>query len=98
MTQKTSMENSVAMQYYALTTLSTVGFGDYHPKSNLERLIICSIFLGGLIIFSLITGQFLEVIDKYTVMHSDNGDSDSLGKFLGLLVKFNHNRPLSQEL
>lgn len=56
MTQKTNMQNSIAMQYYALTTLSTVGFGDYHPKSNLERLIICTIFLGGLIIFSLITG------------------------------------------
>ena len=39
------------MMYYAFTTLSTVGFGDFHPRSNSERLfcaliLFLSVYLG----------------------------------------------------
>ena len=32
--------------YFTFTTLSTVGFGDFSPKSNLERLILAFGMLG----------------------------------------------------
>ena len=47
---KTAGENSVIMTYYMFTSLSTVGFGDYHPRSNLERLVVSIILLFGVAI------------------------------------------------
>jgi hypothetical protein len=50
------------MIYYAFTTLSTVGFGDFHPKNNTERLLTSMILLAGVAIFSYLTGNFLDVV------------------------------------
>ena len=38
-TKYSSMEETWMAMYYALTTLSTVGFGDIYPVTNAERLI-----------------------------------------------------------
>ena len=48
--------------YFAFTTLSTVGFGDYAPRSNLERLVFTAVLLGGVAIFSYIMGVFIEIL------------------------------------
>ena len=53
------------MLYFALTTLSTVGYGDYHPLSNIEMLFACIIMMGGVAFFSYIMGNFLEIISSY---------------------------------
>lgn len=47
---------TISLLYFSFTTLSTVGLGDYVPKSNSERLVIIVIFLFGISIFSLIMG------------------------------------------
>lgn len=39
--------------YYALTTLTTVGFGDFYPTTNLERLVMCVVFVGGVSVYSV---------------------------------------------
>jgi K+-sensing histidine kinase KdpD len=63
--QSRSAENALILSlYYALTTLSTVGFGDIHPKTNLERLVVVVIFLVGLVTLSLITQNFMAVAMK----------------------------------
>jgi hypothetical protein len=49
----------VAAVYYSFTTLSTVGFGDYNPKSDGERLMIAFILPFGISIFSFMMGNFL---------------------------------------
>ena len=38
--------------YYALTTLTTVGYGDYYPISNMERFLVWIILLLGVAFFS----------------------------------------------
>jgi len=48
-----------------LTTLSTVGYGDYFPISNLERIMAVIIMLGGVAFFSYIMGNFIEIISNY---------------------------------
>ena len=53
---------SIAMTYFFFTTLSTVGFGDYYPVSNIERSIGILIFLFGVMTFSLILGNFAEIL------------------------------------
>ena len=51
--------------YYALTTLSTVGYGDYFPISNKERLVAIFVMLMGVAFFSYIMGNFIEIISNY---------------------------------
>ena len=45
--------------YFAFTSLTTVGFGDYHPRGNLERICGAFILLSGVAIFSYIMGNFI---------------------------------------
>jgi hypothetical protein len=51
--------------YFAFTTLSTVGFGDYHPWSETERIITTFILLCGVACFSYIMGQFIEILMNF---------------------------------
>ena len=60
--EKTPSENLVIVLYFAFTTLSTVGFGDFNPKSESERIITTFILLIGVACFSYIMGQFIEIL------------------------------------
>jgi len=51
--------------YFALTTLSTVGYGDYYPISNPERIFTIIVMLGGVAFFSYIMGNFIEILTNY---------------------------------
>lgn len=59
MQDKEPMDNLVIVVYFMFTTLSTVGFGDYNPKSEIERVIMTFILLIGVACFSWIMGQFI---------------------------------------
>lgn len=52
--------------YFAFTSLSTVGFGDYHPKNSFERLWIALILLSGVATFSYVLGEFLDIVTKFS--------------------------------
>ena len=54
---------SLIAMYWAFTTLSTVGFGDYNPRSDGERLMCAFFMLFGVAIFSYIMGIFIEILD-----------------------------------
>ena len=56
--QRTHSHDMALLMYFAYTTLSTVGFGDFHPKSDWERLFGIVILLLGVAIFGLILGNF----------------------------------------
>jgi hypothetical protein len=45
--------------------MSTVGFGDYYPVSNVERVIQSGILVFGVSIFSYFMGTFIELLDKF---------------------------------
>jgi len=51
--------------YFAFTSLSTVGFGDFVPQSNTERLIGSGMLLFGVLIFSNIMNQFIDLIHEF---------------------------------
>ena len=55
-------QNLIIVVYFAFTTLSTVGFGDFNPKSEIERLVTTLILLVGVATFSYIMGQFIEIL------------------------------------
>jgi hypothetical protein len=55
--------------YFALTTLTTIGFGDYYPITDSERLVIAFLFLSGVTIFSYFMGVFLEILNTYSLFN-----------------------------
>lgn len=80
--------------YFALTTLSTVGYGDYYPVSNMERIITVVIMLCGVAFFSYIMGNFIEIISNYESKMGVVDKSGDLHNWLILLTRFNNNSPV----
>ena len=86
-----SSEKLVISCYFALTTLSTVGYGDYHPVSNIERILAVLIMLGGVAFFSYIMGNFIEIISNYEKKMGVVDKSGDLHNWLILLTRFTNN-------
>ena len=96
--EKSDWQNLVIVVYFAFTTLSTVGFGDYNPKSEVERIVTTFILLVGVACFSYIMGQFIDILMNLQNVTADNEDSENLSKWLGLLAHFNKSSPLPKEM
>ena len=94
----TDSQNLIIVVYFIFTTLSTVGFGDYSPKSEIERIFTTIILLVGVACFSYIMGQFIEILMNLQTVTADNEDSENLSKWLGLLAHFNNNKPLPKKM
>lgn len=75
--------------YYSMTTLSTVGFGDYYPRSDSERVLACFFLIFGVSIFSYQMGDILTLIESYNELNEVNEDGDNLHKFFNVLRKYN---------
>lgn len=90
--------NSLKVVYFAFTSLSTVGFGDFHPKSDIERLLCAFILLFGVAIFSYIMGIFITILDEFNNLNAELDEGDELTKFFGLIQYFNDNIPVNQSL
>ena len=87
----------LSVMYFSFTSLSTVGFGDFNPKSDSER-ILCSFFMiFGVAIFSYIMGDFIEILNKFQLINAELDEGDELAKFLGLIKRFNGGKDMSQE-
>ena len=86
------------MTYFAFTSLSTVGFGDYYPKNSFERLVCAMIIFGGNMLFGLIISSFNEMMDEIKVFMYDNDDAEKLNGFFNLLQRFNKGKPINSEL
>jgi len=54
---------ALASTYFALTTLTTIGFGDFYPVTDAERLVIAFLFLSGVTVFSYFMGVFIDIIN-----------------------------------
>lgn len=59
--EKSINSQILIMFYYISTTLSTVGFGDYRPISDSERVEIIPYLLFGYLIFSYLIGEMQEI-------------------------------------
>lgn len=88
----------IMVVYFAFTTLATVGYGDYHPINEVERLIWSFVLLFGVAVFSFIMGNFIEILMSFKIVTAENEESENLTKWLGLLARFNKGRPLPKEM
>ena len=60
--------------YFAFTSLSTVGFGDYYPVSDSERLFASLLLLSGVAMFSYILESFMAQINLVKKINEPFGD------------------------
>ena len=87
----------IKLCYYSLTTLSTIGFGDFLPKSIHEKITVSFIMIIGVTVLSLIMNKFIQILNDFKEM-TDNRDDRNLSKFIALMSKFNQGKPLSRDL
>ena len=76
--------------YFALTTLSTIGYGDLCPVSLREIYLGIILMLVGIVFFSQIMNSFIEIITNSEKNKSANEEQGSdLNKWMNLLHRFN---------
>lgn len=49
--------------YFTLTTLTTVGYGDYSATNAYEAIFICFILVAGVAFFSVLIGSASDAIN-----------------------------------
>lgn len=88
----------IVLVYFSFTSLTTVGFGDYHPKSTVERFIIAMAILFGVMIFSFFMGNFINILEAHEKFSEVGGEGILLYRFFGVLKKFNDNNEFNVEI
>ena len=61
--------------YFMFTTLSTVGLGDFNPKSEIERLVMCLILLLGVTCFAYIMSVLVTIVQEVQDATADTEES-----------------------
>jgi voltage-gated potassium channel len=61
----------IVLTYFTFTSLSTVGLGDFVPKSDTERLIGSFILLFGVAIFSVIMSEFIDILHEFRAYNNE---------------------------
>jgi len=86
---KSYFSTIITMTYFAFTTLSTVGLGDFHPRGDIERMIGAIIMLFGVIVTSYIAESITNMIKKIKALRKDHEEDLALSTFLGTINHFN---------
>ena len=76
---------ALTSMYFAFTSLSTVGFGDFYPVSDLERLVGSLVLLGGVAMFSYILTDLLSSIQLFKQQDALPGSEEDLDRFFATL-------------
>jgi len=65
---KTNAYKCITVTYYMLTTLTSIGYGDLSPKSNLEKLIGVVIFIISQAFVAYVLKSFRTIMDDIEVV------------------------------
>ena len=84
--------------YFMMTSLSTVGFGDYYPTNNFERIFGSLILLAGVAVFSYIMSKLATMIINFNLMTGESEENNTIDGFFTLLKKFNDGFPMSKTI
>lgn len=84
--------------YFALTTLSTVGYGDFYPISSLEMITTVVVMMLGVAFFSYIMGNFIEIMGNQEKKMGAVDKSEDFNEWLTGLTRFTMNQPLPNSL
>lgn len=81
-----------------MTTLTTVGYGDFYPVSNTEIFMAVCYMLCGVVFFSYIMSSVIEIINNQQKKMSLEDKTQELRNWLTLLSRFNTKKPLKRSL
>ena len=95
---KSDLDINVVGMYFAFTTISTVGFGDYYPKTDFERAVWAPVLLSGVALFSYFMGYLLEMLIKVKDLDKEFSNEEELERFFGLMNYFNRGRAMDPQL
>ena len=68
--------------YFMMTTLTTVGYGDFLATNVPEMAMICLIMLLGTVVFAYIMGNVNSAVEDYNALISDGDKMSELNIFL----------------
>ena len=78
--------------------LSTVGYGDYYPITDIERVAAVIIMMACVAIFSFIMSSFMEIIKNYQKKMGTPDIQEPLNKWFISLERFKKGTPVSGSL
>ena len=81
-----------------MTTLTTVGFGDYSPFNYIEIIVDIIFMFMGVVVFSYIMSSVINIIQNENKKMSLDNQSRDLKRWLTLLTRFTKNKTLSKSL
>ena len=84
----------IQFMYFSFTTLATVGFGDYTPRSTIERAFASFILMFGVALFSYILGNLIEIIRKLQKLNDSLEEEEALEMFFGMIKRFNDQKSI----
>jgi hypothetical protein len=87
LTDKSEPARLVVCVYFILTTLSTVGYGDYYPISIIEKILGSVIMFCGVTFFSIMMSGFIEIVMSIKGESGDQNEKD-LDKWFLLIKRF----------
>jgi len=88
----------ISVMYFMMTTLSTVGYGDMFPISELEMILGMIIMLCGTAFFGYLLGTFGEIIQNQDTDSAIDDMTFKLHNWTTMLRRFRHNNPLPYTL
>ena len=95
----TNGQRAILAMYYGFISLSSVGFGDFHPINSQERLICAVILVAGNAVFGYIIEIFKEMAEKSKDLLNDQfEEAYELISFFSMLQKFNNNRMITKSM
>ena len=88
-----------SMTYFMSTTLMTIGLGDFHPHTNIERITCVFLMVIGVAIFSVINQQINFAMDRVQFINRPQRDAEEqLERFFCVLFRFNGNNRIDESL
>lgn len=89
----------LGLTYFAATTLTTIGLGDYHPSNSLERIFGTMMMVIGVSMFTLINDKVNRAISKLRYLTNPLDElQNQLEQFFGVLKQFNLNHPIEKSI
>ena len=88
----------IISSYYSLTTLATVGYGDYLALTDSEVVLDVVYILAGAAFFAYIMGSFIEIIANYQRKMGRVDRITPLRNWMTLMMRFTGDKPLSKSL